>query len=474
MPQTSLRSSGILGIRLQHGQISYAPGDTITGCVFRTSKTVSPKASVTISLHGRTKSLTSESRGMGASVTYRGRFNLVNSSRSKQRIFHGPLHIPNAGQEQAWPFAITIPTHVDHTTLGSTPRDQSYLPLDSGDFATRPLPSTFTLNHNGFTCDLEGFVEYFLKAELRLIEKGSEVVVDAILPFNVVVLNPGPPIVDFKTKAFRGSCVVSSYRLVPGNEDAQLSFSQKTKQLFATTNVPKFGLTLHIDFPTVIQLENLNPVPFLIRLAPDWHRTSQDVQGIPQKARLTRLSMKIVAATEIRCEGTFSPHHEDTKMQSDLDIASAIGHLGRDIYIPCTEESPPVNVGEMINLRIGYHGRLGQRYSHEALGPSFKTYNIRQSHSLNWAISLEMAGQSFKVSSSTPLTILPPSDNRVHAANAQGSGHSQYASTKVTPLQTSESWIQPPEEEKAPPSFSQVQEEDKNWKEYEDGDVKKA
>jgi hypothetical protein len=147
MPQTFSTSRPQLGIRLEGNQ-SYSPGDTIIGYVYRKTRAVSPNSTVSISLSGRTKSKMVVRRGNNNSSTYRGRFNLIPRTGYSPTIFKGPLHIRGDGDEAVWPFAITLPKHVDPASYSGADQKESYLPLQKRDY---DLPSTYTLRTSGST-----------------------------------------------------------------------------------------------------------------------------------------------------------------------------------------------------------------------------------------------------------------------------------------------------------------------------------
>ncbi|KAJ4081281.1 hypothetical protein NW760_012638 [Fusarium oxysporum] len=462
MPQTGPSMSPALGIRLEGDLHSYSPGDTIIGYVYRKSPVVSPDSSVTISLSGRTKSKIVIHRANSTS-TYRGRFNLISESACSQKIFQGPLHIESGGDEQTWPFAITLPKHVEPRYLQGGGQDESFLPLDATDHI---LPSTYTLRSLGNT---EGFIEYFVKATLRATGQGHVNMTEAVLPFNVINLSPDPPIADFALKGSRSRQTMSSYRLVPGMEDVKLSFSQKMKQSFSTSSVPEFVYNLLVHVPTVIQLDNPTPIPFKLRVVPDLNGTSEIIKEIPQKVKLSSVSIRIVSSTEVICEGTLYPHTKEKREEIDLCVESAIGRIKDDIYIPCTDEWPSLDIGDIIDLRLG---QLRPGFPHRPGGgyvqfnPTFTTYNIRHSHRLTWKVIGEIAGERFSALGTVALKILMPSDERrrlgekdsvqraeTEAASDGAPGPSQ--------LQRNESWIQPPDEDDAPPSFTEVVKEDK-------------
>jgi hypothetical protein len=395
-----------------------------------------------------------------SNTTYRGRFAVIPERACRQKLFQGPLHIESGSDEQAWPFAITLPQYVDPTYVQGERQKESFLPLGAADHV---LPSTFSLVTSGST---QAFVEYFLKATLVVTGQGHVERPEATLPFVVQNRSPDPPRADFGFKASKNRQSVSTYRLIPGMEDAKLSFSQKMKKSFGTSSVPTFLFDLLVDVPTIIQLDNPNPIPFRIHVIPDWKTTSEVIKDIPQQVKLLSVSIRVVASTEILCEGTFSPHDKLKNQETDLCIMTALGGLTRDMNIPCTEESSPIDIGELIDLRLGHstpgfpthHGPVHAHFS-----PSFTTYNIRHSHKLNWAIKGEIAGEHFGGAGTVALKLLMPSDDRAgldqkgSIVRAENDLRSEAGPSR---LQRNESWIQPPNEDDAPPSFNQVVRED--------------
>ncbi|RGP60354.1 hypothetical protein FSPOR_10686 [Fusarium sporotrichioides] len=462
MPRTGTSCSSLLGIRLEGDQHSYAPGDTIIGCVYRRNHVVSANASIFISVSGRTKTKIVVSRGNSTS-TYRGRFNLI-PPRNRQKIFQGPLHIEFGGDEQVWPFAITLPKYVDPDHLQNGEQSESFLPLRTADHV---LPSTYTYPTVGHT---EAFVEYYLTAAMHL--GGKSETVEATLPITVAGMDPTPPIADFGLKRARSSHQITTYRLVPGMDEVKLSFSQKFKQALQTTSVPQFAFDLFVGLPTTIQLDNPNPLPVQLHVVPNRKDTSEVLHDVPQKVKLSFLSIQVVTTTEVMCEGTFTPHTKDKNAEVNLGIMNVLSRAKDGIYIPCTNDCSPIDIGAMIDLRLGCfgpgfpHRRGVQGHS---FNPSFTTYNIRQSHRLKWEIRGTIAGELFKENGAIPVKLLAPSDERgpgpfeqdqkVPAADVEAGGETEPIAGP-SQIQRNESWIQPPAEEEAPPSFIEVVKED--------------
>lgn len=440
MPQTSNTCSMHLGIRLEGNRRIYVPGDTIVGHVYRKVPGVGTSAVIDISLHGRTKSKMTVSNG-NSTTTYRGRFTTIDKLQNRQRIYQGPLHIPSGGNGIIWPFQITIPTHVSQRSIlaADIPKDNSYLPLDSNSLAHYTPPSTFALEYLGFATNMRAFVEYYLEAGLTISGQGTTSRKEAMLPVEIRRLSPDPPIVDFKPQLHRALRSISSYNLVPGMEDADLTFSQKTKQIFGSSKVPTFYYTTEVSIPTVIQLENPVPLPILIRVVPERQRSTDVVQDIIPNITLTSFSLRINAFTEIKCKGTFNAHHEDAKEKLDLELGSAIFGHGKPISIPCSNKEPPLNLGEMIDLKLGFGLSGGQIRSRSYLSPSFTTYNIRHAHTLDWELKGEIAGKRLDARGSQQVRIIEPSDSR-------GLGSDEAGMSNPPPPLEDESWIRPPPE----------------------------
>ncbi|KAL4727266.1 hypothetical protein ACLX1H_006172 [Fusarium chlamydosporum] len=423
MPRTGTLCSPLLGIRLEGNQPSYSPGDTIIGSVFRQNHAVSAKATITISLSGRTKTKLVVSNGNNT-TTYRGRFNLIPENAHRQKIFEGPLHIEVGGDAQAWPFALTLPKYVDPKHLQNGDQNESYLPLGATDYV---LPSTYTYPTAGST---EAFVEYVLSATLRLRGKSDADAAQATLPI------------------------------------------KKFKQVLQSTSVPQFAFSLFVGLPTIIQLDNPNPIPFKLRIIPNRDTTSEVIRDVPQQVKLTFVSVRIATLTEVMCEGTFSPHTKEKNNEVDLCVMNALSGFKDGLYIPCSSKSPPLDIGEMIDLRLGCFGpgyprRLGGGYM--SFDPSFTTYNIRQTYRLKWEVKGTLAGEEFKRIGTVPVKLLAPSDVRRSAPLHQNQidpigrptvvGESS-ASAGPSQMHRNESWIQPPDEDEAPPSFTQAVKDD--------------
>lgn len=443
MPPTQPKLGPALTITLDNDRKLFAPGDTITGYVSREAHVVSAATGVAISLFGRTESKQADTGNRlpnGNYVQnklreYFGRFKLIDERETAQMIFEGPLHIPPDGEPQRWPFTMTIPTFVDPDVLApGVPQEESFLALDAHSVAGHGLPSTFYDHTRRF----DVLVEYYLQADIHYHNQGVNKVENAVLPLCVRNIYPEHPIVDFQPRGIRHNNSVVTQRLVPGMEEAKLTFSQKTQKLFHAPSVPAFHFQLQVEAPSVVQLDNASPIPLPVRIIPDRVQTSDIIKDVPQKVKLTSISVQIKAITHVVSGGEYGKNTGDFSKETDL-ISRTVQR--QDIEIPCSEKVPALDVGEIVGLRIR------SRFGDKELYPSFTTYNIRHSHKLKWEIEGTVAGESFKSSSESDMRVLPPSVDPAPIYSP--------AEDDMT------SWIHPPDEDE-PPSFAQAQTEQAN------------
>lgn len=185
-------------------------------------------------------------------------------------------------------------------------------------------------------------MEYHLEASLLQQGSHSEKPVTATLPIQVCAPSTPYPLVNFdlQRRAFRET--VRSYRLVPGMEDAGLSFKQKSQQFFHSSKVPALGFIVWTSCPAVIQLGNPTPIPFLVRIEPDRKRTSEVLHDVPGTARVSRLEFRLTAHTTVLAPGKLSIHHGSN---------SVYRHISLPIPLTNWQPTPPVashaNDGEM-------------------------------------------------------------------------------------------------------------------------------
>lgn len=253
---------------------------------------------------------------------------------TKQQLHKGPIHVPSSDSPATWEFALEIPTRASPRAVASEMKDPdaSYLPLGAPSIAETPLPSSFSTSGRRRNTRFEAYVEYHLEATLfqqgRSHHHGAGDTITASLPLHIRAAPTLPyPLTDFDLSRRSAQLSATSYRLVPGMEDAELSFKQKSKKFFGSSKVPTFGFTLQYDCPAVIQLDNPAPIPFRMRVVPDGRRTSEVLQGAPQVVMLTSLEMVLKADTCVIAPGHLGSHTGDDTVKHNvlLPVAFAGG-----------------------------------------------------------------------------------------------------------------------------------------------------
>jgi hypothetical protein len=187
MPRTVSKGTPFLEILLDEGRSTYQAGDTITGRVVRNAPVVSARAWLTIQVHGRSKSKKTVSRGKAGTSIYRGRFNFFAPGQNRQQLFDDPIHIPPNGALKEWPFAVTVPSELDPSTVATgNEQKYSYLPLGPQDVVTHSMPPVFYASGIWMATTYQCYVEYFLEAELHVEGAAGPTNIDtATLPVNI-------------------------------------------------------------------------------------------------------------------------------------------------------------------------------------------------------------------------------------------------------------------------------------------------
>ncbi len=420
MPKTLKKGGANLDIQLTDAPMAYRPGDILLGNVVRSTPIVSAYGRIVIRLLGRTKVKISHRRGNNPSVFYRSRFNFFEDWQCVDRLVDGPVHVAPGGKPVSWSFAIAIPEHPNPKAINwENCQDHSYLSLEHEKIARQPLPGSFSLHHNGWGPEFEAFVEYFLEAELIV---GNSRKATATLPFQMRATSTLTPIRDFKPSGRPVRCTASSQRLIPGMEDAELSFKQKAQKFFGSSAVPRFNFAAQVSAPTIIQLEHPTPIPLFVRVLQDKATTSEVIRDVAQTITLESINLMIVAHTEVRSASDFSGMSHFERAQESVDLgtkwlAQRLKGQG-PLVMPDGPDAGSLNLGELIELKLDANhvyacGRPVMTISQEnTLHCSFATYNTRLSHTLEWDIVFLVAGEKCTTRGQLPLKILAPSEEQ--------------------------------------------------------------
>ncbi|EYE92936.1 uncharacterized protein EURHEDRAFT_414885 [Aspergillus ruber CBS 135680] len=427
MPQTRETRNADLQIDLASPPgWTFAPGDTVIGTVLRHSHIVAPKATVTLSLvgHVRTKITPNGSSSRGY---YRGHWYLF-STTTTQVLFEGPLHAPkdsssssSSKSETSWSFSLPIPTKPADSALGGHYNEEGFLPQDKYGIAHHTLPGTFVTSNNDWNHSSEGYVEYYLEAQLQYHQWGMYRFGRATVP---IIMRPQAPVVFPDCDLQRHTVDQGSLGqwLLPGKGCTDRKFMQKTQRLLGSSRVPRAHYSVEIGLPRIIQLDNTSSIPLTLNivLPPQQGMTnSTDMHNVGLKIRLNWIKMSIKSTT------TLLAPRDARKLLTKSDSHSVLHNLNlerafRDLDVPIeffidkTRNNGPVNIGSMFQLVLRSNGLKAKNrrlasVPYPYIQPDLITYNIRHSHRLVMEVSLTIAGERHTVPVSGDVMILAAS-----------------------------------------------------------------
>ncbi|KAF3392453.1 hypothetical protein F1880_008653 [Penicillium rolfsii] len=388
---------------------SYAAGDRIIGHLFRHAPIITPEATINLSLIGRIKTKITETKSNNSHTNYRSEALLV---RSDQTILSGqPLHLPEGSRAPlSWEFSVDIPTEPLQTARRAfTPRT-SFVPLDRDDLAHHILPGSFVSSREGFT-ESTGFVEYYLKAQLRYIFKGSIKVVEAIWPVRLahgVDQIAAGQLSTLKHLSYPQQ--VQSQRLLPGMQNAVLTLKQKTQKLFGSSKVPKLCFKMGIYHPAAIQLDNPQPIPIILETRPLPYQTSPSVED--QTIVIHWVTMIMHQRTSILAPSNFLsdfPHDDNHETWRNLNLEAAFRRLESPLVMSTGKNGgEKINIGEKFQLILRSNGLTSgsRRLSSVSPIPDFTTYSIRHVTTINWKVAYSVAGETGTLEASSAVKII--------------------------------------------------------------------
>lgn len=390
---------------------SYAPGDTIIGHLVRKTPIVTPEATITLSFTGRAKVKITYTRQNSKSV-YRDESQLVSS---QYMIFKGPLHLPEgSGESLTWPISVNIPLQPQESARRGRDPECSLIPLNVDHPGHRILPGTFYSKDDSFgNPDSTCFVEYYLLATLRYQHAGRNQSHESIHPILI-----RHPIIDISKLnipvMLKDTGYVTSQRLLPGMENADLSFKEHMQKFFSSSKVPTFKYALHLTVPTAIQLENPNPIPLQLGIVPFGEGTSENIRDAAQNIRVSYVRMTLRPFTQCIAPGSFITRQYSNAYQTkdDLGLQFAFTNLKSPFMISTGKGNEAVHIGNTFQLTLGATGLRygGQRVQHLVhVWPDFQTYNIEHHHRMEYTVALLIGGEKKEHKfSNIPMQIIPP------------------------------------------------------------------
>ncbi|KAH6684937.1 hypothetical protein F5X68DRAFT_192091 [Plectosphaerella plurivora] len=223
---------------------------------------------------------------------------------------------------------------------------------------------------------------------------------------------------------------------------------------------------MEIDLPGVVQLDNPAPIPVNIRFVPDAKTTSGGMRGIPAEVELLGFDVTITSFT-----GWFTDREPESRVEESTTLQiwpasrsiRAAGVDGAPVFIPYGDDCPAIDAGERTMLIMRRLQRVTDVAKKAPLRGDFLTYNVKHWHKMKFDFTFSIGGEKFRIGYTERVALLPPSDDRVTHATSGSSSQTEPAAVEEPPLlqpPRSESWIRPPDEVDAPPSFEEIQRED--------------
>ncbi|KAJ5266714.1 hypothetical protein N7478_009522 [Penicillium angulare] len=373
----------------------FTAGDTITGNLVRKTPIVTPEATITISLRG---SAQIELFKKSKNPSYHDYWNLLDPAQ--RVLYKGPMHLAEDSNETlTWQFSVNIPLNpVQSCTEGHRP-EASFLPLDKANREYQVLPGTFFAADTA--TNTRGFVEYFLIAHLNYKSKGRPESFRAI--HRVSLRNP-PEVASNRhmTNTLHQSNIIQSYRLLPRMENMSLSLTQKMQRFWNPSIVPKCQYTVSLAIPTVIQLNDSDPIPVQLEIKKRPENTSVNLHDTPQNFQLESAEMFIRSRTALSVPRKISKSSEATMYwnETNLNLGQAFRELEDPLFIMTGEESNIMHIGKKFQLVLRPTGLFSEdrRLSENVqdISPDFKTYCIKNNQVQRWEINLNIAGESHK------------------------------------------------------------------------------
>jgi hypothetical protein len=196
---------------------------------------------------------------------------------------------------------------------------------------------------------------------------------------------------------------ITSQRLLPGMEDAELSVKQHVQKFFSSSKLPRFTHTVHLTVPAAIQLDNPNPIPLQLEAVPDREGTSDSIKDVAQRIRVVEIQAILISRTYCLALSQFSESLRDYtyEQKTDLNLQRAFAGLESPLIITTGKGNESVHIGNVFQLTLDAKGlRTGNRRLNpywkglSQIYPDFTTYNIQHSHTIEWNICLNVAGEN--------------------------------------------------------------------------------
>ena len=277
MPRTGVQRSNLLSIELCNEKSSWLPGDSISGNVTRTASCEQPQLQVKITLFARCKTKIRRDNFTSSKI-YRGRRILLGESQQVQLLQDG-----SQSSSYTAPFMFVIPS--------------------------RTLPTLFYYKEKGVCTETEAYVEYALMAETVGNPNG---IARASQPLFIRSPSTRQPVRDLKPAIKETRKVVKTLQLLAENKDRELTFGDRSQRLFRPFSMPRLDYTVHVEHPTVIQIDHPDTLRFKVHIVPNVDLSSSsicpdgDITNIPPVI-CNKILLSLECKTQIRTPATLVP-----------------------------------------------------------------------------------------------------------------------------------------------------------------------
>ncbi|KAK8080691.1 hypothetical protein PG997_008509 [Apiospora hydei] len=492
MPRHTLKSQAGMNIDFTDFQSVYAPGDTVRGHVScgraffpqKPGGDAAPPTEVRIRLFGRAKTKVVR-KGNNTTETYRGRAVLFDQSHVvSQGAVAGPARFPFAitipltsqpnfasrGDDWHREKSETVTQHQQHqqqttTTTGDGHRQGFYLSSSQDDVTKHDLPSVYYfISKSGWSgSKFEAYIEYVLEACLGCPGAKS---ITAHFPLFIRKRSTAQPIggSDYKFGIRESTRLLRTEMLLAENAERKMTFRERQRRFWNPSKTPKYTYAVKVVYPTVIQLEHPDPVPFKIYIVP---KLKNELTSICPDGDLSRLppwkerqheypirfgpsqanhkfKIPLVVRGNIRDEPPpdYKTSEISTKLTNEKHIVATSSEgpssnsSGQFSLRPVDDNieghffmGAPFDLGAHLGIRLSQTGTstVGAAATERPFGrflyPSFDTYNISLTYQLEWTIRVACAGELHDVHGRANVQVLPPSEEQeAHKRGLLGPG----------------------------------------------------
>lgn len=407
MPQHCYLGNDLLKLDIAAQGWTYALGDTIIGHLVRKTPIVTPEAVVQLSLIGRAKVKLVYRRQNSRSVC-RDNWALLNH---QSVIFKGPLNLAEGDGLLTWPVNATIPFAPDPSCRQGHDSECSLLPLDRDHPGHHVLPGCFYSEDDSFgNPDSSCFVEYYLHAKMISAHGKSLKTQEALHPIQI-----RQPIADTRhfcvPQMLQDTRSITSQRLLPGMEHAEVSFKQHMQKMFSSSKVPSFKYGVRLTVPTAIQIHDPAPIPLQLEVVPVTDGTSDSLKDVAQKISIMNVQMILQSRTYCTAPRNWlgNKHSNDYETKSNLNLHRIFMEADPQVTITAGKGNEPIHLGNTYQLTLDPWGLKSGNQRLKTVPqiyPDFETYNISHTHSMKWRIYLIIAGEKKEHEFTTSMHII--------------------------------------------------------------------